>query len=114
MRDEKGSEIVNDYSLPINHLWEKLFNQVLVIRSQFGDVWHAAGFGVEIIRVELLSGGEPFVVLFAHEVTVGALAVPRIEGVVTDHGETFFGEVALIFENLVEVLEREKMSTLNK
>ena len=44
------------------------------------------------------------ILLFFHEVVVGTFAVPWIEAVIANHGKPFFGERALLLENLVEIL----------
>lgn len=43
------------------------------------------------LTVEGLDCLELFVILLVHEVLVGTLSVPGIEGVITDHSKSFLG-----------------------
>ena len=42
--------------------------------------------------------------MLVHELVVGTLVVPRVEGVVADHSESFIGESRLLLGDVVEVL----------
>ena len=58
---------------------------------EFFDPWDVVALAVEIIWVECLDGLQHLVVLLVHEVPVCTSRVERVEGVVSDHGESFVG-----------------------
>ena len=71
---------------------------------EFLDGWFPITLAVKVVRIESLDGMKHLVVLLVHEVAVGPLLVPRVEAVVSDHGESIVRKGGLLFHNVVEVL----------
>ena len=92
---------------PVKHWREEFCNQTLVVRGQLFDVDALVTFAIEVVRVEGLHSGKNFFVLLVGKVAVCALAVPRVEAVIPNHGESFGREGALILHDIVEVLKEE-------
>ena len=59
---------------------------------------------VQVVRVERLDSLEHLLVVVVHQLVVRAAAVPRVEGVVADHGEGLGGQGGLALDDVVEVL----------
>ncbi|PNY27089.1 hypothetical protein TCAP_02983 [Tolypocladium capitatum] len=91
--------------LPLeNPLREELVNELHVVRLELLHGGHVVALAVQVVRVERPNGLEHVVVLLTHELAVGALAVPRVEGVVTNHGERLVRQDGLVAHDVVEVL----------
>lgn len=77
--------------LPLDDPRDILVDQAHVVGLELGDRRRVVRFRVEVVRVESLNRSELVFVPFTHEVAVSALSVPRVEGVVSDHRESFLG-----------------------
>lgn len=93
--------------LPLESGREELRNKAFVVRPQFIRVGAFVAFAVEVVRVKGLDSREAFLVLLVAEVLIRTLAMPRVETMVTNHGEALCGKGALVLENVVEVLGGE-------
>jgi hypothetical protein len=47
-------------------------------------------------------------ILLVHEVIIRSLAMPWVEGVVADHGESLLREARLLLADVIEILDRNK------
>lgn len=83
---------------------EKLINKLHVIGLQLLDAGDVIALAVQVVGIKRVDGLEHVPVLVAHELAVGALAVPGVEGVVADHGEGLLGQGGLVADDVVEVL----------
>lgn len=115
------------YRLPLDDLlWEVLIDELQVVWLSGGQVSIRSGsqtlgidkmtnlellhagntvtLGVEVVRVESLDSLQHLMVLLAHELPVRTLLVPGVEAVVADHGESLVGQLALVLDDVVEVL----------
>lgn len=59
---------------------------------------------IEVVWVEGLDSLQHLVVLLIHELMVSTSAVPWVEGVVTDDGESLLGQRRLVLDDVVQIL----------
>ena len=89
---------------PLDDFGEELRNEILVIRLDVLDADGLVALAVEVVWVERAHRLKRAHVVRVCQVGIRALAMPRVEGVVADHVQSFGGKRALLLENVVEVL----------
>jgi hypothetical protein len=90
--------------LPIELGGEEFFNKTLIVRSEFLYIDGLVALAVEVVWVESLDCGEDLLILLVGKMAVGTFTMPWVEAVIADHCQGFVGKIALVFENVVEVL----------
>lgn len=76
-----------NYRLPIDFLREELGDKTLVVGTKCDRVWQRVGLGVQVVGVESENILQCLLIGLVFKVSVGTLAVPGIERVVSDHVE---------------------------
>ncbi len=85
-------------------LREILIDELEVVRLQLFDIGKAVALAVQVVRVEGANGLQHLLVVIVHELAVGALLMPGVEGVVADHGQGLERQSGLVLDDVVEVL----------
>jgi len=78
--------------LPLDNPRDVLVDQAHIVWLELSDGRCVIILRVEVVWVESSDGSELVLVAFSHEVAVCAFSVPRVEGVVSDHRESLFGD----------------------
>src|SRR5581483_1150603 len=89
-------KISNEESaLPRQFFWQELRKQLVVVRLQLFQIGLGVPFGIKIVRIEFLHPWQHCAVFLVLQMLVGAMAMPRIEGVEAQHVESFVRQVRL-------------------
>lgn len=105
-QDDDGSSL-----LPSNHplrltlsRGKVSIDELHIVCLEFLFIGDTITLTIEIIRIERLDGLQHFLVfVIVHHPSVATGAVPRVEGMVTNHGQGLIGKGALFFANVVQV-----------
>lgn len=110
MQETRKLEENRKNSSPVEDGWEVLGDEPLVVRPQRNRVTRSITLAVEIVWVEGANGSKNSFILLIGEMRVCIFSVPRVEAVVTDHGETLSRKRRLVLEYIVEVLKVDIIS----
>jgi hypothetical protein len=92
----------SSFRLPGEFGGEEFVDQVLVERFKSLDIRRSMTLGIKVVGVELAYPLKPEAVAVVHQVGVLSLAMRRVEGMVTDHGEGLVREI--ILDDVKEIL----------